>query len=299
MPANRIGRTSRRIDLKQVLSGRASPSCCEYPTIHGKLYYNDPDSLKQTGYFRRKPDILAVRDSSYAIVLLSAPAHFHFISPRKPMSKKNITNPDEEAFDLDSFLGDIDAPPKLEDNQLDALESFVERYPSGMNLELLDGFFCGLICGPDATGPDMFIPYIFGGNEPKYDSPAQAEEIQNALRQHWDHIEGMMKGNAAYYPFLYSDPDFKVNANDWALGFVLGLDKYRESWSELLDQARIEEGLLMPILRLYLENTPENTTGMIHAEDREDLITTLVDNLPQIYRHFDEAREKKRQNPLH
>ena len=215
------------------------------------------------------------------------------------MSKKNITDPTDPAFDLDSFLNDVDAPPKLDDKQLDALEAFLGRYPSGMHLEILDGFFCGLICGPDATTPDTFLSYIFGGKEPEYDSPAQAEEIQNALNQHWDHIEGMMRGHASYYPFLYSDDDFKVNANDWALGFVLGLDKYRESWEELLDQARNGEGLLMPIMTLYLEKTPENTIGMIHAEEREELVTTLVENLSQIYHHFDEAREKKNPNPLH
>ncbi|MCL1886607.1 MAG: UPF0149 family protein [Betaproteobacteria bacterium] len=215
------------------------------------------------------------------------------------MSKKNTTDPDAPDFDLDSFLNAPEAPPKLDDKQFDALEAFLEQHPNGMHMEILDGFFCGLICGPDVMNPEEFIPYIFGGKAPEYHSPDQEEEIRNTLMQHWDHITGMMKNQESYYPFLYSDNDFKVNGNDWALGFVLGLDKYRDSWSELLEQAQIEENLLTPILTLYLETSPDNTEGLIHAEDREEIVTTLVNNLPQIYHHFSEAREKKSQGTLH
>lgn len=217
----------------------------------------------------------------------------------KLMSKKNITDLNEPDFDLDSFLNDIEAPPKLDDKQFEVLEIFLEAHPNGMHMEMLDGFFCGLICGPDATDSEAFIPSIFGGKEPEYTSPVQAEEIKNTLQQHWDHIKGMMKNGASYYPFLYSDNDFKVSGNDWALGFVLGLDKYRESWNELLLEAQTEENLLTPILMLYMENTPGNTEGPIHAEDREEIITALIDNLPKIHHYFDAAREKKSQGTIH
>lgn len=215
------------------------------------------------------------------------------------MTKKNVTDPNEPDFDLDSFLNSTDAPPKLDNKQFDALEAFLESHPNSMHMEILDGFFCSLICGSDAAGPEEFIPYIFGGKEPEYSSLAQAEEIKNVLNQHWDHIKGMMKNYESYYPFLYSDNDFKVSGNDWALGFVLGLDKYRENWNELLEQAKQEENLLTPILTLYMENSPDNTQGLIHAEDREEIVTALVSNLPEIYHYFDAAREKKSQSPLH
>ncbi|MDL2284063.1 UPF0149 family protein [Oxalobacter sp. OttesenSCG-928-P03] len=216
------------------------------------------------------------------------------------MSKKNTTDPNAPDFDLDRFLNGTDAPDQLDNKQFEKLEIFLENHQKGMHMEILDGFFCGLICGPDAATLEEFLPYIFGGKEPEYASPEQAEEIKNALNQHWAHIEGTLINADPYYPFLYSDNDFKVSGNDWALGFVLGLDKYRESWQELLDQAQHDaESLLTPILTLYLEKLPENTEGQIHAEDREVIVTTLVENLPKIYHHFDEAREKKSQGALH
>lgn len=211
----------------------------------------------------------------------------------KLMSKKNTIDPSEPDFDLDSFLNSTDAPDQLDDKQVEKLEHFLAANPGGMHMELLDGFFCGLICGPDATGPEEFYPFIFGGKEPEYSSPEQAEEIHNALRQHWDHIKGMMENGESYYLFMYSDDDFKVSGNDWALGFALGLDKYRDSWQEMLNQASIGEGPLVPFLTLYMEKHPQNTQGPIHAEDRELLVTELIQNLPKIYHYFDKARSEK------
>lgn len=213
------------------------------------------------------------------------------------MSKKNITDPESPDFDLDSFLNSAPAVEKLSNEQFEALEIFLESHPNGMHMEIMDGFFCGLICGPDVTGPEDFIQYIFGGREPNYKSAEQAEEILGYLRQHWDHIESTISNGDSYYPFLYSDNNFKVSGNDWAFGFVLSIDKYRDSWSELLEISQQEEGLLTPILALYLErSTPDEP---IHAENREVLVTTLIENLPKIYDYFEEAREKKLQGQLH
>ncbi|MDR0933793.1 MAG: YecA family protein [Burkholderiaceae bacterium] len=214
------------------------------------------------------------------------------------MSNKNTPDPSPD-FDLEKFLNGTDISPKLDDQQFETLELFMEQHPNGMHMEILDGFFCGLICGPHPAGPDEFIPYIFGGSGPKYQSPAQAEEIRNFLNQHWDYVKDMIKSQETYYPVLYSDNDFKVSANDWAFGFVLGLDKYRESWNELLELSQKEEHLLTPILTLYLETSPENKDGPIHAEDREEIISTMVNNLPQIYNHFSDEREKNSQNLSH
>jgi uncharacterized protein len=213
----------------------------------------------------------------------------------KLMSKKNTNDPSKPDFDLDSFLNGTDAPDQLDDKQVEQLEIILGSNPGGMHMEILDGFFCGLICGPDATGPEEFISFIFGGKEPEFSSPQKAEEMLNALRQHWDHIKGMMENQDLYYLFMYSDDDFKVSGNDWALGFALGLDKYRDSWQELLDQASAGKGLLVPFLTLYMEKHPQNADGLIHAEDREAIVTQLVENLPKIYHHFAEERSRKSQ----
>ncbi len=219
------------------------------------------------------------------------------------MSKKNITDPSDPAFDLESFLNAPGAVDKLDDKEFETLEIFLESQSNGMHMEIMDGFFCGLICAQEATGPEEYVAYIFGGKEPEYASPAQAEEILGYLRKHWDHIKSTLEVGESYYPFLYSDDNFKVSANDWALGFVLGLDKYREVWNELLadtkneDGTINEEGLLTPILTLYLEKSSPD--GPIHAEDREKLVTTLIENMPRIYDYFVQKQEEQNRGALH
>ena len=211
------------------------------------------------------------------------------------MSEKNISDPSSEGFDLDSFLAGSDTPPKLSDEQVDALEAFLGKYPGGMDMELLDGFFCGLICGPNAKSPDPYLSYILAGNDPVFESAAQAEEILQAINQHWDHIEGAMRNEEQYFPFFYSDAEFKVNAHDWTLGFVLGLDRYRASWEDLLAEAQVQENLLTPILQIFTERSAGETEEPISAEDREYMITTIVETLHQIYHHYNEQRQKHRQ----
>ena len=215
------------------------------------------------------------------------------------MSNKNITDSSSEGFDLDSFLAGSDTLPKLTDEQVDVLEAFLEKHPKGMDMELLDGYFCGLICGPNARSPEPYFSYALGGGEPAYESAAQAEEIREIINMHWDHIVSAMQNEEQYFPFFYSDSDFKVSANDWALGFILAVDRYRSSWEDMLAEAQVEENLITPILQIFSERLPENTSGPIGAEDREYMISTIVENLHLIYHHFSEAREKNFSDSAH
>ena len=50
----------------------------------------------------------------------------------------------------------------LNNEEFDQLGSFLEENSSStMNLEMLDGFFSALICGPDQVLPNEYFPEIF------------------------------------------------------------------------------------------------------------------------------------------
>ena len=135
-------------------------------------------------------------------------------------------------------------------------------------------------------------------HDPQYESPAQEKQIHDLLRQHWDYIKTMLEGEDTYYPFLYSDDNFKVSGNDWAFGFVLGIDKFKDSWEDLLVESQDKENLISPILSLYFENS-DNSEGQIHSEDREEIVKKLIDNLPKIYQHFNRLRNVQKPSTLH
>ena len=132
---------------------------------------------------------------------------------------------------------------------------------------------------------------------PEFKSQEESDQIMGALAQHWEHIDSILRRNDEYYPFLYADPDGKGSANEWAYGFILGMDMRRDSWKEMVEASKqSEDGLLTPILTLYSEYIPEiSGCQPIPAEEREELVTKMISNLPRIYEHFEEAREKNRQ----
>ena len=71
----------------------------------------------------------------------------------------------------------------------------------------------------------------------------------------------------------------------------------RDSWKEMVEASKqSEDGLLTPILTLYSEYIPEiSGSQTIPAEEREEIVTKMISNLPRIYEHFEETREKNRQ----
>ena len=55
----------------------------------------------------------------------------------------------------------------LTDAELDRIADVLKRFGDkrAMNLEMLDGFFAALICGPDTVLPSEYLPEIWGGDD--------------------------------------------------------------------------------------------------------------------------------------
>ena len=216
------------------------------------------------------------------------------------MSNQNPDNEKELASmlgALDDFLNHKETSPKLSNQQLDALEHYLDAHASQnvMHMEILDGFLCALITSPVPVSADRYLPVIFGGNMPVFKTQQESDQIMGALAQHWEHIDSVLKRNNEYYPFLYADPDGKCGANEWAYGFILGMDMCRDHWKEMVETSK-QDGLLTPILTLYSEYIPEiSGCPPIPAEEREKLVTQMISNLPRIYEHFEAEREKNKQ----
>ena len=186
----------------------------------------------------------------------------------------------------------------LTDQKIEQLEKFLDSLPRAMHFEHVDGFFCALICGPEPVPMSEFLPYVFGGQMPNFESSEQASAILGMLAEHWKHICTKLIESVPYYPFLYADKDEKCAANDWADAFMLGTQLRRESWKELLEDTS-ETGLLRQVLLLRdeLSQMADGKEATIPSEERETLVTTLVDNLQKIYDHFEERRTQNSPQP--
>lgn len=189
----------------------------------------------------------------------------------------------------------------LSDAEFERLGDFLESAgPAAMNLEMLDGFFAALICGPDMVMPSEYLPHIWGG-EFSFDDE-QASDVLGLLMQHWNVIAGellrTLQEPHVYLPVLLQNEADVARGNDWAQGFMRGVQMRPESWRELLDSEE-HGGPMVVIMLLAHEHDPdpEMRPPPIPADKREDLLVDLTAGLVRIYRYFEPHRRALTRSP--
>jgi uncharacterized protein len=186
----------------------------------------------------------------------------------------------------------------LTDIELDKLADVLKRFGDkrAMNLEMLDGFFAALICGPETVLPSEYLSEIWGGqmlNEPEFATEPILQEFLSLIMQHWNAICHTLQSGDVFLPLLLDDENGVARANDWANGFMRGMEMRRDSWSVLMDDEE-HGGSLVPILALAHEHHPDPEmrpyTGVISAERRERLIASAAAGVMAIYDYFETNR---------
>jgi uncharacterized protein len=188
--------------------------------------------------------------------------------------------------------------PPLTDAEVDRLDEILKRFGNkrAMNLEMLDGFFAALISGPDNVPPSEYLPEIWGGDMIDEDAfPAQSmlAEFISVVTRHWNFISDTLRSGEVFVPLLLEDEHGVSHANDWASGFMRGMELRREDWAPLLDDEE-NGGLLVPIFALAHEHDPDPElrpyTEPVSAEMREKLIVGAAAAVMAIYGHFEGER---------
>jgi hypothetical protein len=93
--------------------------------------------------------------------------------------------------------------------------------------------------------------------------------------RHWNAIADTLHSGEVFLPLLLEDENGISHANDWAKGFLCGMELRRTDWAVLLDDEK-HGGRLVPILALAHEHHPDPEMrpykGAISTEEREKLI---------------------------
>ena len=182
----------------------------------------------------------------------------------------------------------------LKDHEFDRLGEFLKGSSSAMNLEILDGFFCALICCPDRVLPSEYLPQIWGEDH-VFDSNDQVSEIVGLLMRHWNTITAALlrtlEKEDFYFPVLLEDEDGIAHGNDWAHGFLRGVQLRPEGWHELFTSDEWG-GHMLPIMILDHEHDPDPAlrSPEIAPEKREELLGHMIIGLTHIYRYFEPHR---------
>jgi uncharacterized protein len=186
----------------------------------------------------------------------------------------------------------------LTDAELDKLDDILKRFRDkrAMNLETLDGFFAALICGPDDVPPSEYLPEIWGGNmvnEPAFQTRPILQEFISLVTRHWNATCDTLQSDNVYLPLLLNDESGVARANDWANGFMRGMEMRRDGWAGLMNDEE-QAGSLVPILALAHEHHPDPEMRPykepISAEMRERLIVSAAAGVAAIYDYFEAER---------
>jgi uncharacterized protein len=174
----------------------------------------------------------------------------------------------------------------LTDTEIDRLGEFLARKAdSGMNIETLDGFFVALVCGPEAVMPSEYVSEIWE-SEPPFESIQEAQECFDLMTRHWNTIAGTLYRGDVYFPVLLEEGGI-ARGNDWAKGFVQGMDLRHDAWGVLVSDDE-HGGCLVPILALYHEHDPDPKLRPkpFTPKQREKLLADLIAGIVLIYRYF-------------
>lgn len=187
----------------------------------------------------------------------------------------------------------------LSETELDRMSGILTRFgaQNAMNLETLDGFFAALIAGPDDVLPSEYLPEIWGDgmvNEDTFHAQPVLQDFLSLVRRHWNYIVETLRSGDVYMPVLLEDDQGVSHGNDWANGFLRGMELRREEWAPLLDDED-QAGCLVAIFALAHEHDPDpelrSYDKPISPELRETLLIGMAAGVIQVYRYFEKRRQ--------
>jgi uncharacterized protein len=175
----------------------------------------------------------------------------------------------------------------LTESQLDRLEEFLDRHATpadGMSLEMLDGFLHAVVGGPETILPSEWMPEIWrppgSGHEPVWASGEDFHECFELLVRHSNSVAAALRmGEADWAPLIF---DYKVkgrlvaHAQEWALGFLRGVELRAERWQALRDDAAFDEGWSATGLLAYGPADPLLKPRIRTQAQRDPLIKKML-----------------------
>mgnify|MGYP000953990881 CR=1 FL=1 len=189
-------------------------------------------------------------------------------------------------------------PPYLDDARIERLSSLLEQRAvpfRGFNLEALDGFLSALVVAPSPVPPEEWQPVVWGGKPPRWDSPAEAEEVQALLQAHWnmcaararqgedlpDHLLPLMWLPEEPASAEEALPEDELDVGrEWALGFFEGVALREEGWDRWLDEHEWIEEIFDLLERLASGEVvdpehPEKEPVPLAYRERLDIVMDL------------------------
>jgi uncharacterized protein len=116
-----------------------------------------------------------------------------------------------------------------------------------MDVSQLDGFLAGVVVGPEMIVPSEFLPVVWGGAQPEFADPVEAEAVLGSILGRYNEIaESLDATPPRYAPVFWQDQAGNSITEDWAVGFMQAVALRSDAWEPALfdDETAM---LLIPI----------------------------------------------------
>jgi uncharacterized protein len=156
---------------------------------------------------------------------------------------------------------------------LTALREFLrsDRAPANaMILSQLDGFLTGIAVGPDRILPSEWMPVIWGGENPVFNSVEEMQAVFHGITSRYNHIVSTLRQDPPEFtPVLGKSTEGDWIAAGWAVGFMDAVLMRGPAWMPLIE--RKDGILLMPILLSLPKEQEAGIAGLDFLRDPEPL----------------------------
>jgi uncharacterized protein len=193
----------------------------------------------------------------------------------------------------------IDQP--LSEAELDELEQFLDSElapDDAMDICMLHGYLAAIAIGPVTLMPSQWLPRIWGeAGEPAFETLERAQHILDLIIRYYNEtVRIFMETPEQFLPDLYEyeeDGEQKVSAEEWCIGFSLGVSLRSEAWDPLLEDEE-SSGMLAPIVAFSMDEAwNEVTAGRNPEVTRETLIALLPAAVQAIHAYWLPFRKKR------
>ena len=181
----------------------------------------------------------------------------------------------------------------LRDEELSALDDMLSKLPSdaAMNIEALDGYLTALLLSPQplASLPGAaWLPEVWGGDGADGVAPfvsgKQKKRVMMLVLRHVRSIAVQLKNRPDAWEPIFSiavddDGTELTDAEDWCIGFMLGVDLAADDWATRFED-ETQGALLSPIALLggdESQQDPQDLAQLANAQLKDALSREIPD----------------------
>jgi len=190
----------------------------------------------------------------------------------------------------------------MSEQEMDRLENLLASDAfknEAMTLDILQGFLCAALSGPETIAPSVWMPLVLG-ESPEYESAGQAEEVAGLVMKFHDAIASSLSSGEDFDLFLYGleeNPE-QLDYAAWCEGYVYGAQIGEVNWFEEAGEFAPDLSEKMEVFFLLSgmlkEDAEKNKEPWLNSKEEEKALAKAEEEFPatihDIYRFWQAQR---------